>query len=525
MRRLAYAAIVAGVALCASIAGSGTAYAATGDVCYAVGQNGLIRIDLTVDPPTEFAVGSFRTDVGGAAFQPGTDTLYAVSGGYLGTISLTTGEFNRVGLPAGSGTGADGLIQYAPLVGITFAQDGTLYALVERIANKGPDSNREAIILLDRSTGAAVPGAFNGVDYLLLERNDGEDITDIAVDPTTGVMYAMTLVNNGVKGDALLTVDLTTGELTTVGKTGTTGIGGLSFIGGQLYGTTNKTYKISKFTGVVEEVLTLGGPGVEGLACRTGATTTPQGRVVVDVDGDGVADPGDVGSGGQTVLLHRDADDDGRIDAVTGTPTPPIATTLTLPDGGYTFPAVTVGGAFIVELAATTLPAGHLITTPPQAFRASALAGSITTAPLLGHRPRPDVAVSLVGSPNPALVGSPVTYTATIVNAAGSGTATGGSLVFTLPSGATGAVPPGCVAGVAPDGATTWTCPLADLAPGASVTRSFVVTPAPVPGTATATVRATVPDETSLTDNGASAAVTVTDVLPPAARDLVTSVV
>ena len=81
----------------------------------------------------------------------------------------------------------------------------------------------------------------------------------------------------------------------------------------------------------------------------TAGTATFGDLVWVDADNDGVRDPGEIGLGGVTVQLYRDANGNGVLDAGDTL----VGTTTTAPDGSYLFTGVTASGTedYIVNVA------------------------------------------------------------------------------------------------------------------------------------------------------------------------------
>ncbi|MFN8493037.1 MAG: hypothetical protein U0350_35870 [Caldilineaceae bacterium] len=228
------------------------------------------------------------------------DILYAVDGGTLGAIDLTTGAFTAIGA-AGSGNGALGKKNFTVIIGLAYdIQNDTLYATQSK-------AGQNAILLkIDRQTGAHISDAFGpGQDYLVIPTvfingQPAQNVDDLAIDPTSGLLYAAVNVN-GADGK-LIMLDPTTAAVTEVGifrdtATGATvdNLEGISFdVTGQLYASggnhgphpqdNNKLWRIDKQTAAA----TLVGPfapgqvDIESLGCLTAnptatptATTTP----------------------------------------------------------------------------------------------------------------------------------------------------------------------------------------------------------------------------------------------------------
>ena len=89
----------------------------------------------------------------------------------------------------------------------------------------------------------------------------------------------------------------------------------------------------------------------------SGATGAIGDRVWVDVNGDGVQDPGEPGLGGVPVKLYSDPDNDGVYDNL-------VATTTTAPDGSYIFDGVPPG-SYVVQVNDGATPSGYAQTGDP----------------------------------------------------------------------------------------------------------------------------------------------------------------
>ncbi len=122
--------------------------------------------------------------------------------------------------------------------------------------------------------------------------------------------------------------------------------------------------------------------------------------------------------------------------------------------------------------------------------------------------PSADLSLTKSSAPNPAIAGQQVTYTLTAANA-GPDTALAPVIVDTLPAGSTfQGASPGCTFDPGTGPAGTVTCPLADLAFGASATVQIVVlATAGSPVNSAAISSATADPDT--TNNGASVTTTV----------------
>lgn len=201
----------------------------------------LHRINrLDADPATnETAVGTGTgtRDIEAIALRPGAPVLFAADAGVLGTIDLDTGVFAAIGSGIGTGEGSAGEVRFDDVDGLNFdPATGHLYGSQR-------ENRRDDILLrVDPATGAFVPGAFDGADYVVVEALPGlSDIDDLAIDPTDGQMYA--IANTDGRGDHLVGIDKSTGEVIDVGRLGVEDMEGLSFApDGQLIGSTGKVH-------------------------------------------------------------------------------------------------------------------------------------------------------------------------------------------------------------------------------------------------------------------------------------------
>ena len=118
-----------------------------------------------------------------------------------------------------------------------------------------------------------------------------------------------------------------------------------------------------------------------------------------------------------------------------------------------------------------------------------------------------DLSVALTDSPDPVIIGSAITYTATVTNT-GPGAADGVNVSVTLPTGSTFAsADPGCV-----HTSGTVTCAVGSLAAADSAVRTVVASAPAEPGTVIATADVPVGGDPDPSDNGAS---TTTSVVLP----------
>ncbi|MDH3362377.1 MAG: DUF11 domain-containing protein, partial [Gammaproteobacteria bacterium] len=228
-------------------------------LCYLVadagGGNGgndlLTQIDTADFDPvtneTNIGTGTGTNVIEAIAWNSASMTLYAANAGQLGTLSTTTGVFTALPQSFGTGGGTFGSVTFSDVDGLSYdATAGVLYGVQAR-------SGTDVLFQIDMSSGAHVQNAFGaGIDYVPLPPIGGNSITDdIAVDPTTGIMYAS--VNSGGSSDRLITIDKATGTTTDVALITVPDIEGLGTDpSGQLWGTSgtqNILYEIDKTTG------------------------------------------------------------------------------------------------------------------------------------------------------------------------------------------------------------------------------------------------------------------------------------
>ncbi len=233
----------------------------TQQLCYVVADSGggnggndlLTRVDTADGNPatneTNIGSGTGTTVIEAIAWNSATMTLYAANANRLGILSTTTGVFNA--LPSTFGTGGDGLGNNLTFNDVdALSYDATTGILWGVNANSGND----ALFQINMATGVHIPNAFGpGVDYVVVPAILGNSITDdIAVDPTTGIMYAS--VNSGGSTDRLITIDKATGATTDIAQITVPDIEGLGTDAtGQLWGTSgtqNVLYEIDKNTGI-----------------------------------------------------------------------------------------------------------------------------------------------------------------------------------------------------------------------------------------------------------------------------------
>ncbi len=232
----------------------------TNQLCYLVADSGggnggndlFTRIDTAdFDPATNetsIGTGTGTSTIEAIAFNASTGIVYAANANRLGTLSTTTGIFQPSLQTFGTGGGAFGSITFSDVDGLTYdASTGVLYGSHRR-------SGTNVLIQINMATGAHVPNAFGaGIDYVPIQPVLGHTIVDdLAVDPTSGVMYAT--MNSGGSTDRLVIVNKTNGATTDVALITVPDIEGLGTDpSGQLWGTSGTQgilYEIDKSTGI-----------------------------------------------------------------------------------------------------------------------------------------------------------------------------------------------------------------------------------------------------------------------------------
>jgi hypothetical protein len=159
------------------------------------------------------------------SFEPLTGVLYAMDGGQLGTVDLTTAAFtalpNIVGGGRGYRNGAfENFVSFSDIDGITFdlADPQTLFGSVR--FTTGPD----LLIKINKTTGQRIEDAFPDplvpgqfVDFVEVTPIAGEeDVDDLSMDPNSGSLFA--IINNGGIAGKLVTIDTTTGATNEIGN-------------------------------------------------------------------------------------------------------------------------------------------------------------------------------------------------------------------------------------------------------------------------------------------------------------------
>lgn len=293
--------------------------------------------------------------------DPSGNILYAANGGDFGTLSLTTGAFTLIDEIDGGGTanGAAGAQTLNDVDGLML--DGQTFKMwaIERQSGSTPD----LLFQIDVNTGQYVPNAFGpGIDYLVITGTGVDvDADDLAVDPTTGIIYASS--NDGGTNDVLIRINKYTGVFTFVANLSQDDVEGLAFNNdGTLYGAEgdgdNRFSEINKTTGAMSNFIGFSGSDVEALASLVADANQLSGTVFEDTDFDGIQDGGESGLAGVTLYLFVDQDGDGNIDPEDTR----LQETTSDVNGDYSFLYASTGN-LLVRTEFSSYPAAYALTT------------------------------------------------------------------------------------------------------------------------------------------------------------------
>ena len=334
---------------------------ATDALCYVIADNDGHGFDnrdviskLTSQGRVESIIGRTGTlMIESMAFNPWTGQLYAADANELGVINVHTGRYTTIGeFGFGEGWLANGEYRTRGLLdadGLAFdALTGDLWASSRKTGE--PD----LLFKVDPATGAHVPEAFGpGKDFISILTNNGlNDIDDIAIDPTNGVLYAIN--NEGGTNSRLVTIDKQTGWITEIKTLPIGNIEGLDFFGdGTLYATAGEGDEaiviIDKATLSTQIVTSIGNGrnrDYEAIACLTTPTNKLRITVFEDLDDDGQQTGIEVPLTGVDIELFRDVDGDGLI----GSDDPLVRTGLSDSNGEVEFQTAATGN-FVYRMA------------------------------------------------------------------------------------------------------------------------------------------------------------------------------
>lgn len=163
----------------------------------------------------EHALGTGYTGTSGIEsiiYDPADGEVYGVNYNYLGTFDIASGVFFSYPDPIGWVNGPDGWREVLDVDGLSFEPEtGALWASVRN------ESAPDFLIKIDPATGEAVPGAFGGHDYLIVQPlPTGEDnIDDISFRAADGDLIA--IINKRGLADVIAVIDPATGVPTSFG--------------------------------------------------------------------------------------------------------------------------------------------------------------------------------------------------------------------------------------------------------------------------------------------------------------------
>ena len=267
-------------------------------------------------------IGSFGVpNIEALALNLDRDTLWAANANQLGTVNMMTGAFTALSQTFGTASGSLGNIAINDVDGLSFDPvSGTLWGTHRR------NGALDLIVKINRNTGAHIPDAFGaGVGYVVLNGTGMlPDLDDIAVNPTSGQLYATN--NDGGGLTNLITINPATGEGTVIVSLGMDDVEGQGFSNdGNFYAVTgdqaggsdnNSFWKISITTGALTKLSTFNSDGdFEGCDCLTGRSRNIiTGMVFNDVNEDSTYNAGDVAYAGATVYLYHDINQNDMVD-------------------------------------------------------------------------------------------------------------------------------------------------------------------------------------------------------------------
>lgn len=277
------------------------------------------------------------------ALMKNMDTLYAVNQDQFGWVNMNTGAFTAIGSAMGSISGVIGTtttsINISDVDGLTYdAVSNILWATERRSGN-------DLLFRISRTTGQPLAHAFGtNIGYKEIKGTRiMDDVDDIALDPTTNIMYAVNNMNNG-DSSRMITINMSTGIGTLIGTNGINDVEGMGYGNdGTMYGTSGNTsspgknafYTISKSNGAASFLGDMNGAlDLEGCDCFSGMNINfISGRTFYDADADGVYDDGDSTFRNIKVVMFLDKNNNGIID-----PTDPRRDSMfTTSQGVYAF--------------------------------------------------------------------------------------------------------------------------------------------------------------------------------------------
>ena len=289
---------------------------------------------------------------------PGANQLFAADAGEFGELNLTTGAYTAISDidAAGQMNGALGLQSITDVDAMML--DGQTFIIWAAQRN----SPNDLLFQIDPTTGQIIRSAFGaGIDYIVVSGPGiNVDVDDLAVDPTTGRMYASN--NDGGTSDNLIEINKFNATYSIITALAEDDVEGLAFNNdGRLYGSEGDADRMSEInltTGAMTSQRTLAGGDIEALASLVADANTVSGTVYNDDDLDGTLDGGESGVEGVTVYLYIDNDGDGLIDPEDTR----VQTTTTDSDGDYTFYYASTA-SLLITTEFSSYPANSALTT------------------------------------------------------------------------------------------------------------------------------------------------------------------
>ncbi len=268
-------------------------------------------VETPIGTITEGAEG--KTLVEAIAMRPSDGALFAANAGSIGRLNLANGNFTEVG-EVGSGNGLLGELVLDDIDGLAFDPfTGVLWGCHRR-----EPVGTDVLLQIDPDDGQVVENAFATGDYVEIPALDGRaDCDDLAVDPRTGILYAV--LNGAGTNDRVVVLDKATGAISPlpndIGIDDVEGftadpLGGLAGTTGALALNSAQFLTINETTGIgtAQDTLTL--TDFEAVECMISPDSDGDGLVdsVEDPNGNGTVDPG------ETDPDDADSDDDGIAD-------------------------------------------------------------------------------------------------------------------------------------------------------------------------------------------------------------------
>jgi fimbrial isopeptide formation D2 family protein len=345
----------------------------TPNFCFAHSDDGDTLHTMLVDGTSQQAAPNPAgvPDIEAIAFNPSNEVLYAIDEDRFGILNYNFadatngGRFTAVGSGFGAINGSAGTVTISDVDSLAFDPITNILYGVDRA-----DTDPDRLFIIDIATGTAEPNAFGtNIGYIEVTDNNpatvwDEDIDDLAIDPSTALLYAV--ANSGGAGDHLITLDRDTGALSDIGILTTDDMEGLSFFNdGTLYGTTgaastapanrNSLWRINISNANATKITTFTSDAdYEAVDCLVGDPNNKSGFVFNDANGNSALDAGESPVAGVTVEIYRDT---GIVSGSIDVNDRRVGTALTDSNGRYQFDLAAVG-EFILQVDISSLPAG-----------------------------------------------------------------------------------------------------------------------------------------------------------------------